>query len=286
MRIVFYVSDKPREKQLGKMFCAGAMRHGHDAVVVELNPNAPLVECDAACMVGVKSKSLFARVQASGATPVIFDKGYIRSRADKSSTWEYWRVSIGDHQPTRTTLMSQKFPADRFERLEVEVAPWRRFGIHIVIAGSSAKYHQFYDLPDPTTYWNGVIQQLKQVTDRPIVYRPKPSWREAVPIQGSYYSNSKQDLSSILLNAFATITHGSNACFESIIAGIPSVVLGDAVAAPISSTTLDDIEAPLFGKRDQWFHNLAYHQWTEHEMQSGEAWTIIGPWIESARKFK
>ena len=152
---------------------------------------------------------------------------------------------------------------------------WRKSGLQIVFAGSSAKYHAFYDLPDPTAYAREVVARITKLSDRPIIYRPKPSWREAVPVPGSRFSHGKEGILSALANAHCLITHGSNACFEAALMGIPTIVLGAAVARPISSTSLDDIEFPFRGKRIQWLNNLAYHQWTEGEMRSGEAWQTV-----------
>lgn len=279
MKICFHSSDKPRERELAEAFLAGARANGHEGWIEPLTGHPVVTDCDLACMVGVKSVDLFMANQKAGRRILYFDKGYIRSRRADSRTWEYWRVSLDAHHPTGTTLMRDKQPADRFETWGIEVAKWRRHGLQIVFAGSSAKYHQFYGLPDPTAYAKGIIKQLLRVTDRPIVYRPKPSWRDAVPIRGSRFSNPNENLNNILINAHVMITHGSNACFESMIYGVPCIVLGDAVARPISSTTLDDLENPNLGKRIQWMQNLAYHQWTLAEFRSGEAWQTIGGWI-------
>ncbi len=277
--ILFAASDKPREQQLAAAFAAGAAVHGckvdicHNGVLPRLNGYR------AVAMVGVKSKRLFEQVKATGAMPLMLDKGYIRSRRPDARTWEYWRVSPGAHHPTGTSLTGRKYPSDRLEALELEVAKWRRGGLQVVFAGSSAKYHDFYGLPDPTEYASALFERIRQLTDRPIVYRPKPSWRDAVPIAGSRYSVGKEGMSGALANAHCLVTHGSNACFEAALLGIPSIILGDGVAKPISSTSIEDVEHPHLGKRIQWLANLAYHQFTEAEFASGEAWQTIGEWL-------
>jgi len=75
------------------------------------------------------------------------------------------------------------------------------------------------------------------------------------------------------------VTHGSNACFDAVCLGIPCIILGDAVAKNMSSTTLDEIESPRLAseaERHQWLSDLAYWQWTEAEHASGEAWDFLG----------
>lgn len=281
--ICFYASDKPRERELADAVLAGARAHGVDGFVKPLTEKIEIEPCTVACMVGVKSVELFRAVELAGILPVYFDKGYIRSRRADARTWEFWRVSVGAHHPTQTTLMRHKKPGDRFAALGLDVQPWRRNGLQVVFAGSSAKYHDFYGISEPTRFARKVIRGIAAVSDRPIIYRPKPSWRDAVPIAGAHYSAGGEGIGAALANAHCLVTHGSNACFEAALLGIPSIILGDAVARPISSTDLDALEAPALGKRDQWLANLAYHQWTLDEFRSGEAWATMGEWIDELR---
>lgn len=283
MRVCFYASDKPRERELAEAVLAGAQVHGAEGFVKPLTPQIEVEACDVACMIGVKSIHLFRAIQAAGILPIYFDKGYVRSRRAESRTWEFWRVSVGAHHPTHTTLMRHKKPSDRWEALGIELKPWRRRGLQIVFAGSSAKYHEFYRLSEPTRFARKVIANIASLSDRPVIYRPKPSWRDAVPIKGARYSGGDEGITAALANAHCLVTHGSNACFEAALLGIPSIILGDAVAWPISSTSLAEVEAPRISKRERWLHNLAYHQWTLDEFRSGEAWGTMGEWINEQR---
>jgi hypothetical protein len=275
MRLLFLASDKEREKDLAAAFTAGAARHGAEIEIRANSATPDLAGFDAVAMVGVKSRRTFHAALAAGIVPVMIDKGYSRHRRADARVWEYWRVSVGAHHPT-AGLMARDMPKDRAEAQGFEAAPWRSAGLQIVLAGSSAKYHEFYSLPDPTEWARGVVAELRRYTDRPIIYRPKPSWDGAVPIEGTHWSPPKENFVQTIRNAWAIVTHGSNACFEAALAGIPSIILGEAVAAPISSREIAAIEDPKCGKRGQWLANLAYRQWTEREMQRGLAWEHIG----------
>ena len=283
MKVVFFASDKPREQQLAEAFLSGARYYRHDAVQRALCAEPKVNDADVVAMVGVKSRALFEKVQAAGAIPIMLDKGYVRTRRAGARIWEYWRVSVGAHHPTQTSLMSRKMPSDRFEALELEISPWRARGNQIVIAGSSAKYHAFYGLPDPNAYYLDLVAGLQARSNRPVIYRPKPSFKDARPIAGTEFSSGDENIVDALWGAHALVTHGSNACFEAALLGVPSIILGDAVAAPLSSRSIDDIEGPLRGKREQWFANLAYHQFTEDEFRDGLAWSHIGGWVKDLR---
>ena len=282
MKVCFFRSSKPREGLLADAFTRGVLEHGDEAVVRPLTEEIQVADdCEVAVMVGVKSRELYQANWNAGVHVVMLDKGYTRHSAPGPiKTWEYWRVAVDAHHPTRT-LMNVARPHDRLMRLGLVPVRWRKDGKTVVIAGSSQKYHDFYGISDPTSYAEKLVRQLSKLTSREIVYRPKPSWKEAVPIEGATFSRGPSIMDD-LTQAHVLVTHGSNACFEAVLNGVPCIILGDAVAKPISSVHLDDLEAPMkVGKklRIQWLANLAYCQWTMPEMASGETWEVIRPQI-------
>ncbi len=174
-------------------------------------------------------------------------------------------------------------PPDRMQMLGWEPHPWRVTtpDAPIVIAGSSLKYHDFYGLPHPTTYAKELIRQLRGVTDRPLIYRPKPSWREATELRKAAFSRPPENLTDLLAVAHLVVTHGSNSCFEAIMAGVPCIVTGEGVSQALGATeiTARNVERPPIpddATRLQWAANLAYFQWSLPEFSSGEAWATIG----------
>lgn len=283
MRVRFFASDKPRERALARNFAAGARRHRVEVSVEPLSRYPVLNDIDAACMVGVKSAKLFRECERCGVVPIMFDKGYVRDRLPDARVWQFWRVAVGAHHPTRY-LSGRKLSAERWQALGLDIEPWRNFADIVLIAGSSEKYHNFYGLEHPTEWARKVVEQLRSMTNKRIVYRPKPSWHDAKPIRGAEFSGPTDKLGPILENAWAVVTHGSNLCFEAALRGVPSIVLGDGVAAPISSTRLAEIANPKLGKREQWLANLAHWQWTEDEMADGLMWKFLEPYVEGLLK--
>jgi hypothetical protein len=282
MRVVFCHSDKPREHLLADAFAEGVRRHGDSCEMRALTPDHTPVPAEVACMVGVKSRELYRAYTDQGTHVVYLDKGYTRhARPGPVKVWEYWRVSLDAHHPT-AKLGHPDMPHDRTDDLGLVVQPWRKNGIGIVIAGSSQKYHDFYGLRHPTQWAQKLVKQIQSIApERPIIYRPKPSWKEAVPIEGTQFSRSG-DIYDVLVGAWCLVTHGSNAVFEAVLEGVPCIVLGDAVAKPISSTTLEDIPEPrlaTYTERHQWVANLSYWQWTMPEFAEGKAWAFLRPQI-------
>lgn len=256
----------------------GCAKHGHQTLSVALGEGEEAAEwADVVAMVGVKSNERFHAHRRAGRRVIMLDKGYARHHRPGGRVWEYWRVAIDAHQPT-ARMAVLNCPHDRREEMGWEPVPWRLDGPKVIIAGSSGKYHAFHDLAAPTKFYRGVVTGLRKRTDRAIVYRPKPSWQDAQPLKRAIYSRPPESLGFLLDSAWALVTHGSNACFDAIMTGVPCVILGDAVAKPISSTSLDDIENPRLASEKVvrwWLANLAYWQWTESEMASGEAWDFL-----------
>lgn len=282
LRVVFWRSDKPRERILSEAFCQGVRKHGDVAEELPLAWEIPdpLPACDIACMVGVKSKRRFQAHWGAGIHTLYIDKGYTRTDVlGPVKCWEYWRFSLDGHHPTRY-LMDIDHDGDRWARLNLEIKPWRQKGHKIIFAGSSGKYHEFYGMEEPTYYAMKQIKRLGKMFDQnefKIIYRPKPSWTDAVPVSGSTWDR-EPTIWPALKHAWCLVTHGSNAVWEAVLSGIPTVVLGDAVSRPISSTDIDAAVEPLLvsdEQRQQWCERLAWCQWTTREMASGEAWAHI-----------
>lgn len=276
MKVRFWMSDKPRERLLAEAFLAGVKRHGDDTDRRSLGETFT-ADCDVACMVGVKSRDLWREHARAGVQLVYLDKGYDRhSRSDDIRGWEYWRVAVNGHQPT--AKYRRGYPADRLADMGWTFRPWRKSGKHVVIAGSSAKYHAFYDLKEPTDWARKIIKEINGYTERAIIYRPKPSWKDAVPIETAGYSGRGEGIADVLNDAHCLVTHGSNACFEAMLAGVPTVAIGDAVMRPISSTAVSEIETLRLASdddREDLLRFLAYQQWTMREMMDGMAWPVI-----------
>ncbi len=285
MKVVFLCADKERESLLADAFLAGVAKWGDEVEKVYKSPKDELGDGDVFCVVGVKSAKLFRKIKDAGKHVVFFDKGYFRHRGP-GRTWEYWRVSLDEHHPTDYVAVAKHRPA-RWEYISRRRVPdsfaWRDGGGHIVYAGSSEKYHSFVGIEEPTAYAASIIKRLKKLTNRLVVYRPKPTWMAAEPVKGANYSPRNESIGDVLKGAWCLVTNGSNASFDAVLAGIPCIVLGKAIARPISSTTLDDIENPRLAtddERTQWLSNIAWCMFTEKEMQEGLAWQCIRPQIE------
>jgi hypothetical protein len=226
------------------------------------------------CIIGVKSVEIAKAINDDGKKYLYLDKGYNRD-------WpQWWRVSCNAQQPTNCLTRLNR-PADRAARQGwLKYKPWRnpRKNDYILYAGSSAKAARFIGAPEPSEAVNHVVSVISSLTKRPICYRAKPSWRDAQPIQGASFSHNVRDIHDDLEGAAVLVTHDTSCCFDAVLAGVPSIVLNNGVARPISSTKLKDINAPYLATHDErnaFFSDLAYCQWTLEEFSNREPWRYI-----------
>lgn len=236
---------------------------------VEVISDRRLVPADLVLLMGLKNFDILAHYKALGVPVVYFDKAHDRCKYS-------FRVAFNSNQPT-DNLIGKKRDGSRAERYGWQAKPWRGTGDNILIAGSSAKYHAVAGISYPTDYATKVIKTIKQVSNRHIIYRPKPSWKDATPIDGSEFSHNGT-IRPFMDDAFVLVTYGSNACFDALRAGVPSVILGDGITRSLSSTSLADIDNPRLAseKSIQHFLNqLAWYQWLYEEFGNGDFWEFV-----------
>jgi len=292
MKGVFLFAEKGYELALGPSLMRGAAACGDEIVMKPLGEyQGP--EFDFGIICGVVKREVLWDHIAKGHPILSLDKGYIRTREmwNDASIPSYWRLCWNAVHPTRY-LMAVKRDPERAERMGWKVG-WtgvardRNQGKTIVILGSSEKFHHTCHLPHPTEWAATLVREIRQYSEREIVLRPKPSWANAVPVEGTTFDHgSKSAVADTLKNAHVAITYGSIACVDSVLAGVPVICLGDAVARPISSTMIHDVENPRWASvddRNQWLANLAYCHWRPSEIHAGLAWATTKEMLRYAK---
>lgn len=282
MRVAFLRNAHVREAMLCDALARGLATNGDRLTTVAYDDEPRHLDCDVIAFIGMKCREWHEFCRETGKPFLYFDKGYFypkeKNVSGKTPILACWRVAANDTQPLGY-LSEAQHEAKRWDEFGPRPKPWREPtpNGHIILAGSSLKYHQFHGLPHPTAYFEQIVAELRRYTDRPIHYRPKPSWRAAEPIEGTEFvpTGSFEDRAA---GAHAIITHGSNAALIGMLSGIPSIILGNGVMRPISSTELGEIEQPRLASDDervQLLANLAWSQYTLREFRSGMAWSNI-----------
>jgi hypothetical protein len=247
----------------------GARRHGWSVDMVSHWSERPRGSFLAAY--GWKNLGFFETYRAAGLPFVYVDLGYWQRKRHKNDYSGFYKVVVNARHATE--YFRRNRPHDRTGGAP-RIEPWRKSGEHIVLAGLSAKSAAAVGLK-PLEWETRIIEELAKYTSRPIIYRPKPSWKGAQPIPGMAYSPRTESISVPLARAWALVTLHSNAALDALAAGVP-IYAPEGVASVMSMPSLANIETPEYPEgREQLFADIGYLHWTLAEMTSGKVWAHL-----------
>lgn len=151
---------------------------------------------------------------------------------------------------------------ERWRRLGLEVAPWRRTGKHILVAHQSPFWYVRHGLEG----WAAAIESdLRKVSTRPIRHRGKPGQVAETPVP----------LAEDLRDCWVVVVHSSAVGVEALLRGIPIIATAPCALSPMSGE-LGDIEELFYpADRERFFSVLAANQWTADEIRGGTAWRSL-----------
>lgn len=203
------------------------------------------------------------------------DLGYWGRR--KRTRWDgYHKIILNSRHPT-AYFQNKRHPNDRFASFRVPIKPWREPNpkAPIIVAGMSAKAAGAEGFA-AESWERATIAKLVKLTDRRIIYRPKPNWPHFHQIAGAKIQTDVP-LKVALADCHAVVAHHSNVCVDALLEGVP-VFCVEGAAMPLATPleflhTIDEPKRP--DGREAWAADLAYCQWSLEEMQNGLAWRGI-----------
>lgn len=141
---------------------------------------------------------------------------------------------------------------------------------NIMIIEPSLKVFTHYGI-DGKEWRENVIAEIKQYSDRKIIFREKPTRQERM-------STNKLDDQLRTDLIYCTVTFASVAGLHSIMAGTPSIVLGPSAGDVLANKEIKNIENlyyPSFEKIKDHVFYLSQCQFNINEIQDGTAWRMI-----------
>ena len=211
---------------------------------------------------GIAKRKVIQRCKEEGRDWYYIDTGYFGNGKTKL----YHRITRNNMQYTGKIF--EDCPDDRFVKTGVSLSKHRP-GSKILICPPSQKAMNFWNM-DLQEWLKTTVDDIKKYTDREIVIREKASRHERVNTDTMEMALGK--------DVHCMVTFNSIAAVESLIYGKPVFTMGPKntnAAEPLSNTDLTKIEDPFMPDMDEIKNllcNLAYQQFTVHEMRSGYAW--------------
>jgi hypothetical protein len=185
---------------------------------------------------------------------------------------EYYKISVNSQHPTKY-ILEEKHTPDRYLATNgLPIMPWKKTGDYILVAGMGVKA-AMQNGHNIQGWEREAVRQLKQYTNLPIVYRPKPTIHPMPQIIGTTFDDGSRSIDEALSGAKALVCHHGNPTVTALAAGVPIFMNGFIGAAShFAEFDLSKINEPKFPDgREQFLYNLAHWQWSVEEIRSGEA---------------
>ena len=194
----------------------------------------------------------------------------------RGTTWK-----VGLDGINRTAYFGDKDnDRTRADNLGLVCKPWRSNGDFILICGQHDKSLQWQEMPRMSNWFLDTYDQIRKVTDRPILFRPHPRCRLEHIERGLRHVHRQEpkqligtydDFDIGFNDVWATVSYSSNPGIHSIIEGVPAFVSPSSLAYDVGNDIdfWHDIEDPLMPDRTQWLNDYAWTEFTIEEISQG-----------------
>ena len=193
-----------------------------------------------------------------------------------------WRLSINGINRS-ATFPNAPIDSSRVEKLGLKLKPWHD-GDYILICGQHAKSEQWQGMPDMNEYYKQTVLDIKKYSDRPIVIRSHPRYRENIffKVDDQFFKDNgviwnmpkhihqtydSFDLEPMLAHSHCVISHSSNSGLSGIIEGTPAIVNNNSLAFPVATDQISSVNNLPTPDREQWLVELCHKEWFRDELE-------------------
>ena len=155
-------------------------------------------------------------------------------------------------------------PVDRLGNFKEFPRDWRLDGDKILILEPGPFAAGVFHV-DLKTWKYDVEKDLRQYTDKKIVFREKAPKKERDPL---YKHLLDEDY-------YCVVSINSNAATEAIWAGIPAITLDKHITNPVTVNKLSEVNNLYRGSLANWLCMLSYSQFTKEELMNGTAHRFV-----------
>lgn len=267
MKVCIFRYHHRRSKELAAALADGVAAMGWTPIVTDQERIVLSCNADVFASYGWVNKPLFDLYRDTGRTFLYLDLGYWSRKNGMGDYSGYHKVVVNGRHATAYFKVDR--PDDRLDDAPT-IQGWRGDGSHIVVAGMSAKSAPASGFR-PLEWEHRVIAEIRKLCDRPIVYRPKPSWKDARPIVGTRFSSVRETIRDALAGAYGLVTLHSNAAIDALAAGVP-ICASEGLASAVSCESIAElINRPRRDMdREAFLRQVSYCHWTRHEISDGK----------------
>jgi hypothetical protein len=189
---------------------------------------------------------------------------------------ETWKIAVNHITAEGYYGHTEQLDWDRPKKLGISLAINLTRNPAILLAGQHPKSLQVSGIVSQEEWANQKFAELRQITDRPVFYRPHPRATihydrlqtdivviKPLAVPGTY------DTHDMHFDYHAIVNHNSGPGIQAGISGTRPVVDTTSLAYPVS-IKLHDIDKPYQVDRDKWLVEICHTEYTVIEIKQGQ----------------
>jgi len=231
-------------------------------------------DCDAAIIWSVlwsgrmtANKQVYKHYRAQNKSVIIVDVGALY----RGKTW---KIAVNHINRLGYYGHTENLDMDRPKKLGISLALNLSRNPQIVIAAQHKKSQQVAGLVSMEDWISTQVDNIRAVTDRPIVIRPHPrspldhTRFHSVTIEQPKKIKSTYDSYNLAFDCHALVNYNSGPGIQAALAGTRPIVDSSSLAHPVG-VQITDIEKPYDCDRDQWLVEICHTEYTLEEITQG-----------------
>jgi len=252
-------------------FLDGCRRHGLETVENSLDADAAVIWSVLWSGRMAANQAVWSHYRSQNKPVIVIDIGALYRG-------ETWKIAINSITADGHYGHTENLDWNRPRKLGISLALNFTRNPRIVVAAQHARSQQVVGLSSMEGWVVQQVEQLRTVTDRPIVVRPHPrsplNWAglvhlsKDVIIETPVKVANTYDSYNLAFDCHAIVNHNSGPGIQAALAGTRPIVNNSSLAYPVS-ITINDIEQPYTVDRDQWLVEICHTEYTQEEIAQG-----------------
>lgn len=213
------------------------------------------------------NQGVWSHYKAMGKPVIVIDAGALYRGAT-------WKIAVNSITSAGYYGHTENLNWDRPKKLGISLALNLSRNPQIVIAAQHKKSSQVAGLVSMEGWILTQIDNIKAVTDRPIVIRPHPrspldrTQFQNITIEQPKKITNTYDSYNLAFDCHAIINYNSGPGIQAALAGTRPVVDSSSLAHPVS-IQIANIEKSYDCDRDQWLVEICHTEYTLEEIKQG-----------------
>lgn len=204
------------------------------------------------------------QAQERGARSLVFEEAYVRRIQGE----KYFACALDGHNGYGNWRIGG---SERLDSWSLKFKPFRIKGTHILVCGQRG--FGYNEMAMPNDWPDTMYTRLRDVTDRPLWFRPHPKRRATMPKKPyDRILDFNVPLENHLSDAWACVVWTSNSATVALQEGVPVFYDGPAiVTAGAAVKGIETLEHPVLKERKPSFVRMSWAQWSVEEFENGTA---------------